>query len=253
MIPTVRSEMLKATTVRSVPALAIVAAGAAVLLAAVFVLSLPITQGTTVAQMRPTDVVGAALVGIDVAAVVLIVLGALVAGAEYPTGTIAPTYLLTPNRERVVVAKAVVVVVIAIAVAVVAAVLCAAVGQGALLLAGRDGVPVDGRLLRTLAGSATGPVVHAVAGLVIAVVTRSTGGGVAGALALLLVPGIVGWIDALGFLAPLLPSAAVHGLAGVAQPGTAEYVAAAPAALLLIGWIMAPVGIAAWRAGSRDV
>jgi hypothetical protein len=88
---------------------------------------------------------------------------------------------------------------------------------------------------------------------VIAVVTRSTGGGVAGALALVLVPGIVGWFDALGFLAPLLPSAAAHGLAGVAQPGTAEYLAPAPAALLLIGWIMAPVGIAAWRAGARDV
>ncbi|MGI5128828.1 hypothetical protein ACQEVB_18625 [Pseudonocardia sp. CA-107938] len=249
MIATIRSELIKAVTVRSVPALAAAAPVAAVLLAAVFVLSLPVTQGRTVTEVPPPDVVGAALVGVDVAAVVLVVLGALIAGSEYPTGTIAPTFLLTPHRERVILAKAAVVVGIAVLVAITAATLCVAVGQAALLLAGLDLTPIDVRLL---AGTAAGPVVYAVAGLAVAVTTRSTGGGVAGALALLLLPGVVGWVDALAVLAPLMPSAAVHGLAGVSTPGTAEHLAAAPAALLLVGWLTGPVGFAAWRAATRD-
>ncbi|SHL37603.1 hypothetical protein SAMN05443637_1267 [Pseudonocardia thermophila] len=248
----VRSELVKALTVRSGPALALVAVGAAVVLAAVFVASLPITQHVSVAGALPAEVVSAALVGIDVTAVVLTVLGALVGGAEHATGTVVPTYLLTPRRTRVVVAKAVVVGAIAVVVAAVAAVLCAAVGQGALLLAGSDPVPIDGTLLRSLAGNATGPVLYAVAGLAGAVLTRSTGGGVAGALGLLLVPAVVGWFPGLSLLAPLLPAAAVHGLSGVADPAGAEYLAAAPAALLLVGWLTGMVGTAAWRAEVRD-
>lgn len=180
-------------------------------------------------------------------------LGALAAGAEFATGTIVPTYLLTPRRGRVVVAKAVVVGVLAIAVALAAVVGCALVGEGALLLVGQSPVPVDATLLRTVAGSAGGPVVHAIAGLALAVGTRSTSGGVAGALALLLVPAVVGWVPGLDVLAPLLPAAAVHGLAGVSDPGTAEYLAAAPAALSLTGWIVLLVAIAVGRARARDV
>lgn len=57
MITTVRSELVKAATIRAVPLLAAAAVGAAALLAVVFVASLPITQGTTIAELAPTDVV----------------------------------------------------------------------------------------------------------------------------------------------------------------------------------------------------
>jgi hypothetical protein len=250
---TIRSEWTKFRSVRSLPWLAATAVLAALLLALLFVVSLPLTQGRGIDAMPAANVVGAALVGIDVAAIVLMVMGASFAGSEYSSGLAQPTFLLTPRRGRVVAAKALIVGLVAVGVAAVAAVLCTLAGQLVLLGAGLQAATFDGPLARLAAGSALAPVFYALVGLAAALVLRSTGGGVVVALAVLLFPVITGWVPGLDVLAPLLPAAAVHGLAGVSVPGTAEYLAPVTAAVSLIGWIMLMGGISLWRVRSRDV
>ncbi|WP_308283250.1 TetR/AcrR family transcriptional regulator [Pseudonocardia nigra] len=244
-----RAERTKFFSVRSLPWPAVTAVIASTLMALLFVVSLPITQGRTLSALPPAEVIGAALVGIDVAAIVLMVVGASFAGSEYSTGLAQPTFLLTARRGRVVVAKAVVVAAVALVVAAVTAVLCTLAGQLALLVAGLPAAPLDAALVRLALGSAVSPVFYALVGLAAGLVLRSTGGGVVVALAVLALPTVLSWIPGLDALVRLLPGAALHGIAGASDPGTAEYLAVAPAALSIVGWTMVFGALALWRVG----
>lgn len=253
MTAALRAERTKFATVRSLPWLAVIAVGASTLMALLFVVSLPITQGHSLIDMPPAKVVGAALVGIDVAAVVLMVLGASVGGSEYSTGLAQPTFVQTPRRGRVVMAKAAVTAGVAVAVAAVTAVLCTAVGELLLLLSGVPGAALDPSLARLALGSALGPVFYALVALAGALVFRSTGGGVVTALAVLVLPTVAAWVPGLSELAWLLPGAALHGISGASDPAAAEYLAPGAAALSLAGWTMLVGALALWRVRSRDV
>lgn len=244
----IRAEWTKFTTVRSLPWLAVGAVAASPLVALLLVVSLPVTQGRGIDAVPAAEVVSAGLLGVDAAAIVLMVLGASVGGSEYATGLAQPTFLVTPRRGRVVLAKVVVTASVAGAVAAAAAVLCPLVAQLALVGAGLPAAPVDGALLRLAAGSALGPVFYALVALAAALVLRSTGGGVVVALAVLALPTVTSWIPGLDVLAPVWPGAALHGVSGVAQ-----HVGAGAGALSLLGWAAVVIAVAVWQVRARDV
>ncbi|HLU57025.1 MAG TPA: hypothetical protein VKZ81_16320 [Pseudonocardia sp.] len=244
----IRAEWTKFATVRSLPGLAAAAVTAAPLVALLLVVSLPVTQGRAVTDVPPAEVLGAALLGVDAAAIVAMVLGASVGGSEYATGLAQPTFLVTPRRGRVVLAKAVVTASVAAAVGVAAAVLCPLVAQLVLLGAGAPPAPVDGPLLQLAAGSALGPVCYALLALAAALVLRSTGGGVVVALAVLALPTVTSWIPGLAALAPVWPGAALHGVSGVG-----EHLGPAAGLLSLVAWVAVGTAVAVWRVGARDV
>lgn len=244
----IRAEWTKFTTVRSLPWLAVGAVAASPLVALLLIVSLPVTQGRGIDAVAPSDVLGAGLLGIDAAAIALMVLGASVGGSEYATGLAQPTFLVMPRRGRVVLAKVVITASVAGAAGVVAAVLCPLVAQLVLVGAGLPAAPVDGPFLRLAAGSALGPVFYAVVALAAALVLRSTGGGVAVALAVLVLPTVTSWIPGLGVLAPVWPGAALHGVSGMD-----EHVGAGPGALSLLAWTAVVTAVAVWQVRVRDV
>ncbi len=238
-----RAEARKLTTVRAAPLTALAAVVGAVALAALVLAGLPVTQGTTVAGLPPRDVLGAALLGVDLAAIGAIVLGASAAGGEWATGQVVPTLLLQPRRERVVLAKAAVVAGATAVVGVVAALLCTGLA-GAVL--GDRGLPGDA--LGLAAGTVLVPVFFGVVACAAGLALRSTGGGVLVALTLLALPTAAGW---LGLPVGLFPAAALHSLAGAADP--AELVGAPTAVLSLLGWTALALGVAVGRVRARDV
>jgi ABC-2 type transport system permease protein len=244
----IRGEWTKFTTVRSLPWLAAGALAASPLVALLLVVSLPVTQGRGIAAVPAAEVVSAGLLGVDAAAIVLMVVGASVGGSEYATGLAQPTFLVTPRRGRVVLAKVVVTASVAGGVAVTSAVLCPLVAQLVLVGAGLPAAPVDGALLRLAAGSALGPVFYALVALAAALVLRSTGGGVAVALFVLALPTVTSWVPGLDVQAPVWPGAALHGVSGVD-----ENVGAAVGALSLGGWVAVAVVVAVWQVRVRDV
>ncbi|GAA0901177.1 hypothetical protein [Pseudonocardia zijingensis] len=244
----IRAEWTKFTTVRSQQWLAVGAVAASPLVALLLVVSLPVTQGRGIGALPAAEVVGAGLLGVDAAAIVLVVLGASIGGSEYAVGLAQPTFLVTPRRGRVVLGKVLLTAAVAGAVAVPAVVLGPLVAQLVLVGAGLPAAPVDGALLRLAAGSALGPVFYALVALAAALVLRSTGGGVVVALALLALPTLASWIPGLDALAAVWPGAALHGVAGVDQD-----VGAAAGALSLLGWTALVVTAAVWQVRVRDV
>lgn len=249
------SEATKLLGVRTSTGLLVAAVVAAALMAAVFVLSVPVTQSTALSDLAPRETIGAGLLGLDVATVVVIVFAALQVGSEYATGSIATTLAVTPVRGRVLAAKALVVLASAAVAAVTSAVLCVAVTQ---LVLAAQGVPLVGlgtpAALRLVAGSAVTPVFYAVIAVAGAFVTRATAGGVVVGIALLLVPGVAGWFPTgLGrALIPLLPATALHSLSGASDPGSPEDISAGLAVLSLLLWWAAGIVVAHRRLTRRD-
>jgi ABC-2 type transport system permease protein len=241
------AEAVKFRTVPTGPRLVLAAAALSWLTAVLFLVSLPVTTGTTLAETSTADLVSAAVLGVDVAALVLIVLGALTGGADLDQ----TTFTLTPRRAKVVRGKAIVVAGAGLVAGLAAAVGCVAIGVLAPLAVGLPAGGIDG--VRMALGAASAPALYGVLALAGALVFRSTGGGILTGLALLALPTVLDWVPGLAALKIVLPAAAVHGLAGVSHPGEAEFLATAPAALSLVGWLLLAVGVATWRVTRRDV
>ena len=252
---TLHAEVLKFRLVprRGFTVAACVLAGLAV--AVLLLLSLPVTEGTSVAEIADArDVLDAAIIGVDAAAVGVVLLAAGAGGGEHRTGAAATTYLLTPRRGRVVLARAAVLAVVGAVVGVLTAVGTLAVGQLALVSAGRAPVPVDGELVQLALGSALTPTFYGLVALCGALLLRSVAGGVAVALGVLAVPTLVAWVlPGLGGPAAVFPMAALHALAGVPDPGAPEDLPVAVAVLSLVGWTALVLLLAARQVARRAV
>ncbi|MDT3438144.1 MULTISPECIES: ABC transporter permease subunit [unclassified Pseudofrankia] len=143
------------------------------------------------------DVVSNALVGAQIGLIAVVALGVLAATAEYRTGTLHTTFLVSPRRGRVLAAKAVVVGGLVLAVGLVASV-------GAFLLAqpiqhargfGPPSYPdrslADGPVARAVVGTALFLAVLAVFSVAVGVLLRRAAGAITLVIALVTVPQLV--------------------------------------------------------------
>ena len=131
----ISSEFIKLGSVPTQRALLLLAIGIAALMAVVFYVSLPVTQGRAVSDLAPEAILEVGILGVDAAAFVLVVLAAIHVGSDYSTGMIQPTLTITPSRGRVLAGKFVTVGVTSLAVGAIAAAVCV----GAALIVGRHG------------------------------------------------------------------------------------------------------------------
>jgi ABC-2 type transport system permease protein len=99
VIAQIHSEWIKFRTVRSTVVLAIISVVGCV---GVAIIAAAITDGALS--------VSTALVGVQISSLFIMVLGVQIIGQEYRFATIRPTFSATPRRERVVIAKLVVVI-----------------------------------------------------------------------------------------------------------------------------------------------
>ena len=206
------------------------------------------------AEERATfDPVDASLIGMLLVAILVTVLGVTVVSSEYSSRMIALTLTATPRRERVLLAKVLVVVALAVGTAVVAIAVMQAAGLA--LYSGLDAPPVDGSdaALLVLGSVASAPVLPVIA-VCLAFVLRSAAGSVAAVLGLVLGPAFFGpllprWWEEQG--QRYLPTAASDSLF---LPRTSPELTLEPwvAALTLALWLAVFLGGAAAVLARRD-
>ena len=148
------------------------------------------------AEERATfDPVDAAQIGMIVVVLLVTVLGVTVVTSEYSSRMITLTLTATPRRERVLLAKVLVVAGLAVVTTVVS--LAAMQLVGLVLYRGLDSPPVDASdAARLLLGSIAGAPLLPVIAVCVAFMLRSAAGSVAAILGLVLGP---------AFFGPLLP------------------------------------------------
>ena len=249
----ISAEFIKLTSVPSQRALIFVAIGTAALIAVIFYVSLPVTQGRSVRDLEPGEILGTGILGVDAAAFITIILAAIHVGSEYSTGMIQSTLTITPFRRRVLVGKFVTVAATSLAVGAIAATFC--VGA-AFIVAGMVGIDLslilDAAGIRLAIASVAMPVLYSVIAASAAFVCRSIALGIVIPLAVMAVGGLAGWFgdSASALVTPLMPFAAIHSLAGAASGH--ESIGIAGATLSVLVWLGISIGAAAWRLVRSD-
>ncbi|MCA1699064.1 MAG: ABC transporter permease [Actinobacteria bacterium] len=180
-------------------------------------------------------------------------LGAMSVTSEIRHGTIRPTLLVTPQRGRVVAAKALASMLLGVGFGLLAAALALGAGSAALELRGVEPRLDGADYTLFLAGGAAGAALWAVIGVGIGALVRDQVPTLIGICAwLLLVEGLLGGdlLTTLGEVTRFLPGTAAAGISGQ-DPGA---LLAPPAGLVLLALYAAAVAAAGSNAMShRDV
>lgn len=210
MTPLIRSELLKQTSTRTAFGLFLSMLGL-VLLAVVLHGLLPAEDLAS----RPTQLMILGR-GEFLAALFAGLLGAMSVTAEIRHGTIRPTFIITPQRVRVVASKAAVSVLLGIGFGLVAGGLAVAVGSAVLRARGVDLLLTAGDMATLVVGSAAAAALWAAIGVGVGAVVRNQVPALVGICAwLLFVEGLLaGDLLGLGTVGRFMPGMAAAAISG---------------------------------------
>jgi ABC-2 type transport system permease protein len=238
VIDQLRSELLKQRSTRTTPLLIAWMVGLVVLVVALHVLSFGRVDLSR--QSNQMKILG---LGTAIGALFAALLGALSITAEFRTGTIRPTLLVTPRRTRVVAAKISASMLAGLAVGVLAESLTAA-GEAAGLAA--RGIHIElgsGDYVQLVAGGAVAAAFFAAIGVGAGAAVRNQVATVVGLCVWLLFiePLLLGDVPALGKYAPEASAGAV---AGAIQSQIADSLIAPGVAIALLAAYASLAGLA---------
>ncbi|MBW8871122.1 MAG: ABC transporter permease subunit [Leifsonia sp.] len=237
----VRSEWIKLRTLRStfwtlISAVVLVVGIAALVAFAIpdkttLLARVPATQHAAVEAQAAGFTLTAATAGLTFASLVIAVLGVLVISGEFSTGMIRASFTAVPRRFPVFAAKTLVLFVVAFVVGLISSALSWAVAVPVLTGKGYTGDLFAADTLWAILGAGVYLGLVAVFALGVGAILKSTAGGIAGALGVLLVlPIIAGLVSSLTqtqWLADAqryLLSNAGQGMSGVANGGVDPWV-----------------------------
>ena len=243
-----RSELLKQRTSPTTVAVLVWMVGITLLVVALHVLSFSAAD-----LARPSNQMKILGLGTTLGALFAALLGAITVTAEFRSGTIRPTLLITPRRNRVIAAKVAASVLAGLGVGLLAEALTAA-GEAAGL-AGR-GIHIDlsaGDYVQLLAGGAAAAALFAVIGVGVGAAVRSQ---VASLVALcvwllFLEPLLLGDVPSVGKYAP---EASAGAIAGAIQSQIADsLVVPALGGVLLVTYAVLAGAAGALLMNRRDI
>jgi ABC-2 type transport system permease protein len=238
MTAQLRSELLKQRTTRTNLALMAWMVGLVVLVVALHVLSFGVDDLSR--DGNQMKILG---LGTLIGALFAALLGAMSITGEFRTGTIRPTFLVTPRRTRVVAAKVVASMLAGLGVGLVAAALTAGVETAGLAARGIDIELGSGDYAQLLAGGAFAAALFGAIGVGVGALVRNQ------------VATVVGLCVWLLFLEPLLlgdvpsaakyaPEASAGAIAGAIQSQIADTLVAPALGVVLLAAYAALAGLA---------
>jgi ABC-2 type transport system permease protein len=212
------------------------------------------TVGSARAADRAADSFIPDLAGLaTLSALIALVLGIVVVTGEFRHGTITPTFLATPHRERVLGAKLVFALLGAVALVVLALVVIAALALPWLLVLG-DSITLDAEVAKQAGRALLGAVLYAGLGVAVGAAVHGQVAALIGTLIWIfvvetLVSALLGVLD-LDEVSGYLPNAAISVVLGDAS---AELLSFWPSVLVALGWIAAVGAFGLVRTMRRDV
>ena len=229
-----RAELLKLRTTRTTHTLLASMVALTALVISLHALTLS-TSDLSKASNQPHVFGWAATIGTLFAALI----GGIAVTAEFRHGTIRPTLLVTPNRRRVLAAKAITAATAGLGVGLLAGGFVAAIGSLEFAI---RGIPVHlstGDFVQLIVGSAAAAALWAVIGIGIGALVRGQVGTVIGLCVwlLLLENILIGNIPATAKYAPGASAGALAGM--IPDAGSTKLLAPAIGGILLIGYALA--------------
>lgn len=237
MTAQLRSELLKLRCTRTSLLLVVWLVALLLLVVALHVVSFDAT-----ALSRERDQLQILGLGTSIGALFAALLGALSITGEFRTGTIRPTFLVTPRRTSVLAAKVAASALAGAGIGLIAQALTAGAEAAGLALRGVDIQLSPGDYARLLAGGAAGGAFFAAIGVGVGAAVRNQVAAVAGLCVglLFLEPLVLGNVPAVGKYAP---EASAGALAGAIQTQIADSLVAPPVGIALLTAYAALAGL----------
>ncbi|MEO7126540.1 MAG: ABC transporter permease [Nakamurella sp.] len=252
-----RSEWIKLRTVRSI---VITLLASMVVVIGIGILATSIKSGDIATPRgRPaggppgfgSDPTAVSLAGVQLAQMIVAIVGVILVTSEYVTGSIRATLAAVPRRLPVLFAKVTVFAVTVFVIEIVAVLVAFLAGQAIL---GNVGVSLgDAGVLAAVIGAALTITGMGLIGVAFGFLFRSTAGGIAVTIAVFfIVPVLINIFSTSvkNAVNPYLPSSAAASLANVTP--LPHYLTYWPALLLMIGWVVVFVVAAAIRMMRSD-
>jgi ABC-2 type transport system permease protein len=238
MTAQLRSELLKLRSTRTILALLAWMVGLVVLVVALHVLSFGV--GALSRDSNQMRILG---LGTSIGALFAALLGAMSITGEFRTGTIRPTFLVTPRRTRVVTAKLAASMVAGVGVGLVAEALTAGAEAAGLAVRGVHLELGGGDYAQLLAGGALAAALFAAIGFGVGAMVRNQVATVVGLCVwlLFLEPLLLGDIPS---AAKYAPEASAGAIAGAIQSQTADTLTAPALGLVLLAAYASLAGLA---------
>ena len=219
-----------------------------VLMGLVLAFTTEITQHKALSELKPMSVIEVNMLGVDVAALLLILFSAVQIGKEFQ-GKMIQTYLITtPDRTRYFGAKLLMFVLLSFAVGIVVALIT--LGNGQLILAAIHGQALPtSEVWQFAAGCMAMPLFYVFLTVCATFFSKNTAAGI-------VIPLLVMFLPAIAELFPqavqetfiqILPASAIHTLSGTAQAGSIEYTGILTAFIILIAWSVLAFVMAMWQ------
>ena len=248
MTALVRSELLKIRTTRSWWAYLVVIVLLTGIGTAGSIGSAEIADRSTLSFQL--DLVSTAGVSVLMA----IILGITIITTEFRHGTVTPTFLAEPHRERVILSKAIAAVVFAVAFALLALAVVAAVAIPWLTIVDAQLHLGDTELVRRAGEQILSTVLWALIGVAIGTVVHSQVAALVGTLVWIflvenLLVGLLGLVDADG-VAEYLPFHALDAADGTGADNLLSY---GGGLAVTLGWILLLGAFGTWRTLRRDI
>jgi ABC-2 type transport system permease protein len=243
-----RSELLKQRTTRTILQLPLWMIGLVALVVLLHVFSLDVT--TLSSRDGQLKVLGW---GTSVGALFAALLGALSITSEIRHGTIRPTFLATPRRERVIIAKVGASALAGFGIGLLAEALTAGLESAGLATRGIHIALSAGDYVQLLAGGALSAALWAAIGVGVGAIVRNQVGAVVGLCVwlLLIETTLIGNVPGAG---KFVPGAGAGALAGAIQTqSAAKLLAPALGALLLAIYAAAAIAGGLVTTGRRDI
>jgi ABC-2 type transport system permease protein len=197
------------------------------------------------------DAIGISLGGVSLAQLIIAVLGVLIVTGEYSNGMIRASLAAVPRRFSLLAGKLTISAAVSFVVALGSTVVAFLIGQQLL---GSHGVALDApHVLRAIAGASFFLMSVSVISSAFGFITRSTAGGIASVVALLLVLPIIGQLLPYDWATDVLNY--LPGSAGEALMDTTgdASMSVGVALITLTGWMVASIAVAAVLLRRRDV
>jgi ABC-2 type transport system permease protein len=203
------------------------------------------------------DPVTNSMTGLLFRMILMVVLGVTAVTSEYGSGMIRTTFMVTPRRTEVLVAKGTILAALALAIG--------AITVPAMFLASQSifaayGLPTasitDSDTARVLLVYALGQaLVYTLVPFLIAWILRGTASAITAALGFLMLPGMLlplmpEWVQA--NLLRYLPDTAVNSLAGTTDAGSVTYLSQTPAIIVIAVWLIGLFAAAVVMLNRRD-
>jgi len=189
-----------------------------------------------------------------VSVLMAIILGITIITTEFRHGTVTPTFLAEPHRERVILSKAIAAVVFAVAFALLALAVVAAVAIPWLTIVDAQLHLGDTELVRRAGEQILSTVLWALIGVAIGTVVHSQVAALVGTLVWIflvenLLVGLLGLVDADG-VAEYLPFHALDAADGTGADNLLSY---GGGLAVTLGWILLLGAFGTWRTLRRDI